>query len=236
MSLLHGIRVVEMGLWVAGPSAGGILADWGADVIKLEMLSGDPMRNLYSAMSGSKESRCPPFDMHNRGKRSVALDVNRAEGQALAHRLVSTADVFLTNMRPQFLRRANLQSRAIARGESEARVRHPDRLRSRGSGQGCAGLRPRGVQRAQRVERPRNRARRRAAHAARRPRRPGHGDHARGGRAWRPLVPRPNGTRPARVHVAAAHRHLLHWHGDVDAGSDSAASRPRRRAYPRKTR
>ena len=106
MSLLQGIRVVEMGLWVAGPSAGGLLADWGAEVIKLEMLSGDPMRKLYGALSGSKESRCPPFDLHNRGKRSVALDVNRPEGGALAQRLVSTADVFLTNMRPQFLRRA----------------------------------------------------------------------------------------------------------------------------------
>lgn len=109
MSLLEGIRVVEMGLWVAGPSAGGILADWGAEVVKLEMLSGDPMRNLYGAMSGSKESRCPPFDMHNRGKRSVAIDVNNADGGALAKRIVESADVFLTNMRPQFLRRAGLQ-------------------------------------------------------------------------------------------------------------------------------
>lgn len=62
MSLLKGLRVVEMGLWIAGPAAGGMLADWGADVVKIEMLSGDPMRNLYGAMSGSKESRCPPFD------------------------------------------------------------------------------------------------------------------------------------------------------------------------------
>ena len=108
MKLLEGTRVVEMGLWVAGPSAGGILADWGADVIKLEMLTGDPMRNLYGAMSGSKESRCPPFEMHNRGKRSVAIDVNRPEGAALARRLIDGADVFLSNMRPQFLRRAGL--------------------------------------------------------------------------------------------------------------------------------
>lgn len=108
MNVLSGIRVVEMGLWVAGPSAGGMLADWGAEVVKLEMPSGDPMRTLYSALSGSKETRCPPFDLHNRGKRSVALDVNHPEGQALARRIVSTADVFLTNMRPQFLRRAGL--------------------------------------------------------------------------------------------------------------------------------
>ena len=84
MSVLEGIRVVEMGLWVAGPSAGGILADWGAEVVKVEMPTGDPMRTLYSALSGSKESRCPPFDLHNRGKRSVVLDVNQPDGRALA--------------------------------------------------------------------------------------------------------------------------------------------------------
>ncbi len=108
MSLLNGIRVVEMGLWVAGPAASGMLADWGAEVVKIEMLSGDPMRNLYGAMSGSKESRCPPFDLYNRGKRSVALDVNVPEGEALAQRIAASADVFLTNMRPQFLRRVGL--------------------------------------------------------------------------------------------------------------------------------
>ena len=113
MSLLKGTRVVEMGLWVAGPSAGGILADWGAEVVKLEMPTGDPMRTLYSALSGSKEARCPPFDVHNRGKRSVAIDVNHADGRALALRIVATADVFLTNMRPQFLRRAGLDHEAL---------------------------------------------------------------------------------------------------------------------------
>ena len=108
MSLLRGIRVVEMGLWIAGPSAGGILADWGAEVVKLESPSGDPMRTLYSVLAGSKETRCPPFDLHNRGKRSIALDVNRPEGGELAKRLIATADVFITNMRPQYLRRAGL--------------------------------------------------------------------------------------------------------------------------------
>lgn len=108
MSLLEGIRVVEMGLWVAGPAASGILADWGAEVVKIEMLSGDPMRNLFGAMSGSKESRSPPFELYNRGKRSVALDVNRPEGEVLARRIASSGDVLLTNMRPQFLRRVGL--------------------------------------------------------------------------------------------------------------------------------
>ena len=55
MGALGGIRVIEMGLWVAGPAAGGILADWGADVVKIEPLKGDPMRSLFGALSGSKE-------------------------------------------------------------------------------------------------------------------------------------------------------------------------------------
>jgi len=111
--VLAGFRVVEMGLWVAGPSAGGVLADWGAEVIKLEMPSGDPMRNLFGAMAGSRETRCPPFEMHNRGKKSVTLDVNDPRGGELAARLVATADVFLTNMRPQFLRRAGLDHESL---------------------------------------------------------------------------------------------------------------------------
>ena len=113
MTLLKGIRVVEMGLWVAGPAAGGILADWGAEVVKIEMPKGDPMRKLFGALSGSKEDRCPPFDLYNRGKKSVALDVNHADGMALAQRLVATADVFVTNMRPQFLERIGLDHRAL---------------------------------------------------------------------------------------------------------------------------
>ena len=108
MTLLSGIRVVEMGLWVAGPAAGGILADWGAEVVKIEMPGGDPMRKLFGALSGSKEERCPPFDLYNRGKKSIALDVNHPDGMALVQRLVATADVFITNMRPQFLQRVGL--------------------------------------------------------------------------------------------------------------------------------
>ena len=108
MTLLKGIRVVELGLWVAGPAAGGILADWGAEVVKIEMPKGDPMRKLFGALSGSKEDRCPPFDLYNRGKKSVALDINHPDGVALVQQLVATADVFVSNMRPQFLERIGL--------------------------------------------------------------------------------------------------------------------------------
>lgn len=116
MDVLAGVRVVEMGLWVAGPAAGGILADWGADVVKIEPPSGDPMRGLFGALSGSKEQRCPPFDLYNRGKRSVAIDINTPQGRDLAERMVADADVFLTNMRPAFLERVGLgHDRLLAR-------------------------------------------------------------------------------------------------------------------------
>lgn len=113
MTLLSGVRVVEMGMWLAGPAAGGILSDWGAEVIKIEALAGDPMRGLFGALSGSKESRCPPFDMHNRGKRSVSLDINTDRGQELTEQIIGSCDVFLTNMRPEFLARVGLDHQSL---------------------------------------------------------------------------------------------------------------------------
>lgn len=113
MKLLSGVRVVEMAMWVAGPAAGGLLADWGAEVIKIEEISGDPMRKFFGVLSGSKEDRCPPFDLYNRGKKSIALDANTPAGQALVERLVGSADVFITNMRPQFLERVKLDHKTL---------------------------------------------------------------------------------------------------------------------------
>ena len=69
---MEGVKVVELGVWVAGPAAGGILADWGADVIKIEPPTGDPAR-MFGRMLGI-EDVSPPFEMDNRGKRSIVLD------------------------------------------------------------------------------------------------------------------------------------------------------------------
>ena len=82
MTVLEGIRVVELGAWVAGPGAGGLLADWGADVIKVEAPEGDPMRRLFAVLAGHGEPQSPPFDLDNRGKRSVVLDLRSEEGRA----------------------------------------------------------------------------------------------------------------------------------------------------------
>ena len=105
MTVLEGIRVVELGAWVAGPGAGGLLADWGADVIKVEAPEGDPMRRLFAVLSGHGEPQSPPFDLDNRGKRSVVLDLRSEDGRRDLHDLVATADVFLTNLRPDAVER-----------------------------------------------------------------------------------------------------------------------------------
>src|SRR4051812_8509820 len=84
---LDGVSVVELGVWVAGPAAGGILADWGADVIKIESPTGDPAR-MFGRMLGIDDVS-PPFEMDNRGKRSIILDVTTEHGCTLALELLS---------------------------------------------------------------------------------------------------------------------------------------------------
>src|SRR5713226_5781152 len=95
---MEGVTVVELGFWVAGPSAAGILADWGADVVKIEPPDGDPFRGFLFAFGGALEAN-PPFELDNRGKRSVCVDLSTEEGRAIAGELVDRADVFVTNLR-----------------------------------------------------------------------------------------------------------------------------------------
>jgi crotonobetainyl-CoA:carnitine CoA-transferase CaiB-like acyl-CoA transferase len=110
---LAGIRVVELGVWVAGPAAGGILADWGADVVKIEPPDGDPART-FGRMLGIEDGTSPPFEMDNRGKRSIVLDIGSDDGRAIAVELLSGADVFLTNIRPGALQRIGLDFETVA--------------------------------------------------------------------------------------------------------------------------
>jgi crotonobetainyl-CoA:carnitine CoA-transferase CaiB-like acyl-CoA transferase len=111
--MLDGVRVIEMGLWVAGPAAAGLLADWGADVVKIEAPGGDPMRAFFQLATGSKVDRNPPFDLDNRGKRSVALDVRVPEGREAVYRLLGSTDVFVTNMRPDALARLGFDAETL---------------------------------------------------------------------------------------------------------------------------
>jgi crotonobetainyl-CoA:carnitine CoA-transferase CaiB-like acyl-CoA transferase len=104
---LEGVKVVEIGVWVAGPAAGGILADWGADVIKIEPLAGDPARS-FQRMLGSDMPTNPVFEMDNRSKKSIALDLASADGLVIAKSLIAEADVFVTNVRLAGLDRLGL--------------------------------------------------------------------------------------------------------------------------------
>jgi len=102
---MEGVKVVEVGMWVAGPAGAAILGDWGADVIKIEPPDGDPFRGL---LSGIVEGVSPPFELDNRNKRSVGLNLSVPEGREVAAALVDDADVFVTNARPSALARAGL--------------------------------------------------------------------------------------------------------------------------------
>ena len=110
---LEGIKVVELGLWVAGPAAGGILADWGADVIKIEPPAGDPARR-FGRMMQIESGVNPPFEMDNRSKRSIVLDLATGDGLRVALELLADADVFVTNVRPSALLRLGLDFEALA--------------------------------------------------------------------------------------------------------------------------
>ena len=89
---LRGIKVVEFTHMVMGPTAGVILGDLGADVIKVEPLAGDNTRRLKGSGAGY-------FPMYNRNKRSIALDLKKPQGQSIARQLIQSADIVLENFR-----------------------------------------------------------------------------------------------------------------------------------------
>ncbi len=128
---LEGIRVVELGVWVAGPAAGGILADWGADVVKVEPLSGDPSR-LFQHILGGDMPTNPVFDMDNRGKRSIALDITADDGRAVVDELLAGADAFITNVRLGGLGRLGLDHSSVT-------ARHPRLVYAAITGYGTEG-------------------------------------------------------------------------------------------------
>lgn len=110
---MDGVKIVELGVWVAGPAAGGILADWGADVVKIEPPSGDPART-FAAMFGGDMPSNPPFEMDNRSKRSIVLDLRQDDARQVALELIDDADVFLTNLRIGALDRLGLDHETLA--------------------------------------------------------------------------------------------------------------------------
>lgn len=132
--VLSGIRVVELAAWTFVPAAGAVLADWGADVIKIEHPeTGDPQRGLISSGVVAGSGGVNHFvEQPNRGKRSVAIDTGTPEGLELLMKLVETADVFVTNLLPDSRDRMGVDVDAI-------RARNPKIIYARGHGYGTKG-------------------------------------------------------------------------------------------------
>ena len=114
MGPMEGIRVVELGVWVAGPSCAGILCDWGADVVKIEPPEGDPFRGVMAIIAPQFAASNPMFELDNRGKRSVVLNLQDPRGRDIALALIDRADVFVTNQRPGALERLGLANEHLA--------------------------------------------------------------------------------------------------------------------------
>jgi crotonobetainyl-CoA:carnitine CoA-transferase CaiB-like acyl-CoA transferase len=105
---LAGLRVVEFSQMVMGPTCGLILADLGADVVKVEPPKGDRTRNFKGPAAGFFATYC-------RNKRSVAIDTTSSDGQTVARRLIENSDVLIENFRPGLLKRTGLDYDSVAR-------------------------------------------------------------------------------------------------------------------------
>lgn len=132
--VLKGVRVIEMAQWWFVGSAAAVLADWGADVIKIEHpVSGDPLRGLItSGLVPNTGGVNFMMEQANRGKRSIGIDVQKPEGVEVLRRLVADADVFLTNFLPAARRKLGIDVEHI-------RAMNPKIIYVRGHGQGARG-------------------------------------------------------------------------------------------------
>jgi crotonobetainyl-CoA:carnitine CoA-transferase CaiB-like acyl-CoA transferase len=130
---LAGIRVIEVAMWAFVPAAGGILSDMGAEVIKIEPPTGDPLRGLKIRGLGSTGHGFDlSWESYNRGKRSITLDLRQDAGIAVLYRLLENADVLLTSLLPPARRRMKIDADTI-------RARFPRLIYAVGSGVGVRG-------------------------------------------------------------------------------------------------
>src|SRR4051812_7542624 len=129
-----GVRVVEVAIWWFVPAAGAILADWGAEVIKVEHpITGDPQRALMtSGLVPNTGGVNFMMEQSNRGKRSVGINLATDDGREVLYELVKTADVFLTNLRAPARQRLQIDVEHI-------QAVNPRVVYARGTGQGSQG-------------------------------------------------------------------------------------------------
>jgi len=112
---LEGVRVIEVASFVAVPAAGTLLADLGADVVKVEVPAGELYRHVRPRFFGHQSDfpENPPFHMDNRGKRSIGLDLTRPEAQEAVRRMADRAEIFLTNLLPARRRKYGLDHETL---------------------------------------------------------------------------------------------------------------------------
>jgi crotonobetainyl-CoA:carnitine CoA-transferase CaiB-like acyl-CoA transferase len=128
----EGVRVLEVAAWTFVPGAGAIMADLGADVVKVEPPGGDPQRALGNSLNTDDSAPKPYIEIPNRGKRSITVDLHIPAGQRVLHRLASAADVFLTSYLPAVRQRLHLDV-------DDLRAVNPQLIYVRGSGWGIRG-------------------------------------------------------------------------------------------------
>lgn len=130
---LEGIRVLEVAQWWFVPSAGAILSDWGAEVVKIEHPeTGDPQRGLVTSGLVPEGGFNFMWEQPNRGKKSVGLDLRNPDGLALLYKLAERSDVFLTSFLPEARRNLKIDVEHI-------RAVNPNIIFARGTGQGVRG-------------------------------------------------------------------------------------------------
>ena len=133
---MKGVKMVEVAQFTFTPAAGAVLADWGADVIKVEhAVTGDAQRGLRLGTGGVAAGSFQPLMEHpNRGKRSIGLALEHPEGHAVLLELCKDADVFLTNFLPDARATAPHRGGGHPEGESEHHLRARQRPRPAGAG------------------------------------------------------------------------------------------------------
>ena len=130
---LEGIRVIDVAEHGFVPTAAAVLAEYGADVIKVERPEGDPNRKIIpSGMVQTRDGIDYLAEVFNRNKRDIALDITTDAGQSVLARLIASADVFVTNQLPQVQRKLHTTA-------DEVMAINPRIVYARGHGQGQLG-------------------------------------------------------------------------------------------------
>ena len=129
---LEGVRVVEVANWTFVPAAGAVLADLGADVIKIEPPNGDPQRALRNMLNLGEGGPNPFLEIPNRGKRSVTCDLTTEDGRRALFSILATADVFLTSNLAPIRQKLHIDV-------EDVRAANPDIIYVRGTGWGNGG-------------------------------------------------------------------------------------------------